>query len=356
MKNSFNFAVLWFVLIPVLGQAGEELSSRIVHAALNQAEPAIIKVGLKGVTTIEFPARIEALDGFGFSPNPVPDGPDLFQISFNKGTNFLSLKAVRPNAEGNLSVVLNSKVYCLLCKESPDPSFAVIFEESVPRGDGVAAGSLPPALKAVSPGRLLGFLDKVKGFPALKVSAAEMYKNMDVAEPDSLSSADGLDIYLKRVIRDDALDSVGFEVELRNATDRDFYYDPEGFSVRVKDEVYPQSVSDAAGLVPAGKTQAAFFVVTGTADGGRNDLAVTNRFEVLIRAIDAEVDPRRKVSAEWQEPPDRLPTSAAGHTAAPGSTETQKAAAPETRVAAARQQKKKGRKASQVPPVATGGL
>jgi hypothetical protein len=347
MKNSYLLVALWFVLVPIPGRAGEDLASKIVRAPLNQAEPAIIKVGLKGITTIEFPARIEALDGFGFSPNPVPGGPDLFQISFNKGTNFLSLKAVRPNAEGNLSVVLNSKVYCLLCKESPDPSFAVIFEESAQRGDGVATGSLPPALKAVSPGRLLGFLDKVKGFPALKVSAAEMYKNMDVAEPDSLSSADGLDIFLKRVIRDDTLDSVGFEVELRNATDRDFYYDPEGFSVRVKDEVYPQSVSDAAGLVPAGKTQAAFFVVTGTANGGRNDLAVTNRFEVLIRAINAELDPQHKASAEWQEPPDRLPTNSAGHAATPGSAEAQKTAAPETRVAAARQQKKKGKKVNE---------
>jgi hypothetical protein len=332
MKNSYFYIVLWFAFVPILGRAGEDLSSRIVRAPLNQAEPAVIKVGLKGITTIEFPARIEALDGFGFSPNPVPDGPDLFQISFNKGTNFLSLKAVKPNAEGNLSVVLNSKVYCLFCKETPDPSFAVIFEEAAQRDGAPATGSLPPMLKAVSPGRLLGFLDKVKGFPALKVSAAEMYKNMDVAEPNSMSSTDGLDIALKRVIRDDALDSVGFEVELRNATDRDFYYDPEGFSVRVKDEVYPQSVSDAAGLVPAGKTQAAFFVVTGTANGGRNDLAVTNRFDVLIKAINAEVDPQHKVPAEWQEPPDRLPTNAAGH-----------ARAPETRVAAARQQKKKGK-------------
>lgn len=348
MKNKHLFIALWVALIPAPGRAGEGLASKIVRAPLNQAEPAIIKVGLKGITTIEFPARVEALDGFGFSPNPVPDGPDLFQISFNKGTNFLSLKAVRPNAEGNLSVVLNSKVYCLLCKESPDPSYAVIFEETAQRGGALAAGSLPPAMKAVSPGRLLGFLDKVKGFPALKVSAAEMYKNMDVAEPDSLSGADGLDIFLKRVIRDDALDSVGFEVELRNATDRDFYYDPEGFSIRVKDEVYPQSVSDAAGLVPAGKTQTAFFVVTGTANGGRNDLAVTNRFEVLIRAVNAEPDPQHKVAAQWQEPPDRLPTAnAAGHGVAPDSAEAQKTTPTETRVAAARQQKKKAKKADE---------
>jgi hypothetical protein len=99
--------------------------------------------------------------------------------------------------------------------------------------------------------------------------------------------------------------------------------------------------------VPAGKTQAAFFVVTGTADGGRNDLAVTNRFEVLLRAINAEVDPQRKISAEWQEPPDRLPTSTVSHTVAPGPTDAQKAAAPERRVAAARQQKKKSKKADE---------
>ena len=115
MRNSIGIFV---ALLGILSQwiaAQENLSSRIVRLPLNQNEPSVIKVGTRGVTTIEFPSKIEALDGFGFSVNPAPDGPDLFQISFNKGTNFLSLKAIKEGVEGNLTVVLDGKVYSQLC-------------------------------------------------------------------------------------------------------------------------------------------------------------------------------------------------------------------------------------------------
>jgi hypothetical protein len=300
-------------LLPILlcitagGAIGQEnLGAKIVRLPLSQEQPSVIKLGIHGITTIEFPTKIEALDGYGFSLNPAPDGQDLFQISFNKGTNFISLKAVRPGAEGNLSVVLDGKVYALLCREAPDPSFVVIFED----GTGKRVAGQPPTSKhpAVSPARLLGFLDKIKGFPTLKVSAPDIYQNMDVAEPNLRSGSEKLEISLKRVIRDDALDTVGFEVLLANKSDKDFIYDPESFAVRVGDEVYQQSVSDAGGLVPAGKSQTAFFAVTGGSNGGRNDLAVTNKFEIVLRQIQEQMDPQRKVSAEWQEPPNNLPT------------------------------------------------
>ena len=52
--------------------------------------------------------------------------------------------------------------------------------------------------------------------PSLKLSAPEMFQNMDITEPNADSSVDGLAITLRRVIRDKSLDSVGFEVELAN--------------------------------------------------------------------------------------------------------------------------------------------
>jgi hypothetical protein len=300
-------------VIPLAAFADENLSSRVIRLPLSQDQPAEIRLGTHGITTIEFPEKIEALDGFGFSTNPAPDGPDLFQISFNKGTNFLSLKAVRAGVEGNLTVVLRGKVYALFCKEAPDPSFVVIFRESEGVRSGDGEGQHPQqTLKQASPARLLGFLDKVKAFPTLKVSAPEVYQNMDVAEPNSNSGANGIDINLKRVIRDDGLDSLGFEIQLANRTDKDFFYDPEGFAVRVGNEVYQQSVSDAGGLVPSGKGQTAFFIVTGSANGSRNDLAVTNKFEIVLRPIQAEGDPKKKAASQWQEPPSALPTAESG--------------------------------------------
>ena len=77
-------------------------------------------------------------------------------------------------------------------------------------------------------------------------------------------------------------------------------------------EMFPQTISDAGGLVPARKTETAFFVVAGTATEGRNDLAVTNKFDIVMRQVIGERDLHRKASAEWQEPPDTIPTAQAG--------------------------------------------
>jgi len=108
-------ALVLVCAVPVASLGSQALASKVVRVSLNQNEPALIKLGTRGITTLEFPYKIEALDGFGFSVSPSPDGADLFQISFNKGTNFLSMKAMREGVEGNLTVVLDGKVYCLFC-------------------------------------------------------------------------------------------------------------------------------------------------------------------------------------------------------------------------------------------------
>jgi hypothetical protein len=292
--------------IPIIAAGNQDLSTKVVRMPLNQDEPAVVKTGINGITTVEFPYKIEALDGFGFSRNPALDGPDLFQISFNKGTNFLSLKAMREGVEGNLTVVVDGKVYSLFCRADPDPSFVVIFEDM-----GTNFLSNPREIlakrKQASPARLLGFLDKLKGYPTLKVSAPEMFRNMEVAEPNSESSLDGLRVTLRRVLRDENLDALGFEIELSNRSGKDFLYDPESLGVRVGAEVYPESICDAEGVVQAGKTLPAFFVVSGTATGDRNDLAVTNKFDILVRQI--VQDKANKASTEWHEPPNVLPVA-----------------------------------------------
>jgi hypothetical protein len=277
-------ALVLVCAVPVASLGSQALASKVVRVSLNQNEPAVIKLGTRGITTLEFPYKIEALDGFGFSVSPSPNGADLFQISFNKGTNFLSMKAMREGVEGNLTVVLDGKVYCLFCTAVADPSFVVVFEDISAKTISNSRDALAQS-KQISPARLLGFLDKVKAYPSLKLSAPEMFRNMEVAEPNSESSLEGLKLTLRRVIRDESLDSLGFEIELANQTDKDFLYDPESFGVRVGDEVYAQAISDAGGIVRSGKTLPAFFVIAGAATGGRNDLAVTNKFDVVMRQI-----------------------------------------------------------------------
>ena len=76
----------------------EDLSKKVVRTTLNQSEPAEVKVGLQGITTLEFPAKIQAINGYGFSTQPNSD-TDEFQLTYEKGTNFLSLKALRGRRE-----------------------------------------------------------------------------------------------------------------------------------------------------------------------------------------------------------------------------------------------------------------
>ena len=317
-------AIVLFCALPLHLPGNEALTSKVIRIPLNQNEPAVIKLGTRGITTLEFPYKIEALDGYGFSVSPAPDGVDLFQISFTKGTNFLSLKAMHEGAEGNLMVVLDGKVYSLFCTTVAEPSFVMVFEDNSAKTVSTPRDVLAKN-KQVSPARLLGFLDKVKAYPSLKISVPEIFRKMEVAEPNSESSLDGLKLTLRRVIRDEDLDSLGFEVELVNQSDKDFLYDPESFGVRIGDEVYPEAISDAGGLVKPGKTLSAFFVIAGTATGGRNDLAVTNKFDVMMRQIiggqDLKSSPQRPESpvaalssTPEGSPEPSLPTSENGRT------------------------------------------
>jgi hypothetical protein len=297
-------AIVLVCTVPLVTLGDQTLASKVVRVSLNQNEPAMVRLGTRGITTLEFPYKIEALDGFGFSVSPSPDGADLFQISFNKGTNFLSMRAMREGVEGNLTVVLDGKVYCLFCTAVADPSYVVLFEDMAAKTVSNPRDVLAKT-KQISPARLLGFLDKVKAYPSLKLKAPEIFRNMEVAEPNSESSLEGVKLTVRRVIRDESLDSLGFEVELANQSDQDFLYDPESFGVRVGDEVYPEAISDAGGIVERRKTLHAFFVVAGTATGGRNDLAVTNKFDVVMRQI---VEGDSKASGAQQKPVGAVPT------------------------------------------------
>lgn len=110
----------------------DSMKNRIVRVTLNQNAPAVIRVATNGVTSLEFPYKIEAIDGYGFSP--MPSAGDGFQIWYTKGTNFFSVRALKPGVTGNLTVVLDQKLYSLFFQESSEPSFVAIFE---PAGAGL---------------------------------------------------------------------------------------------------------------------------------------------------------------------------------------------------------------------------
>jgi hypothetical protein len=284
------------------------LSNRVVRMPLNQNEPTEVKVGLQGITTLEFPAKIEAINGYGFALQPNLD-TDQFSLMYDKGTNFLSLKALRPGVSANLTVVINEKVYCFFCEQDNDPSFVMIFGapgEKAMGTEGPQVQSAPPQKREVSREQLAGFLARLKDYVRLKAASADSISTLTVAEPNKKSAIGEIETVIKRVVRDDSLGLVGFDVDLSNRGQSDYYLDPQGFGVRVGDAKYDESISDCGGIVPAGTSVSAFFVVADAANAGRDDLAVDQNFEIQIRASDSASNP--PLTGNFVEPlPDRLP-------------------------------------------------
>jgi hypothetical protein len=286
----------------------DSLSKRVVRMPLNQNEPTEVRVGLQGITTLQFPAKIEAINGYGFALQPNLD-TDAFCLTYEKGTNFLSLKALRAGVSANLTVVINEKVYCFFCEQDNDPSFVMIFGapgEQLTGVEGTQIQSTAPQKERVSREQLVGFLGKLKDYMRLKTMSADSISTLNVAEPNKKSTIGAIETVIRRVVRDDSLGLIGFEVELSNRGQSDYYFDPEGFAVRVGDARYKQSISDCGGIVPAGTSVSAFFVVSEAANGGQNDLAVDQNFGVQIRASDPASD--STLTENFVEPPqDRLP-------------------------------------------------
>src|ERR1700686_1481054 len=178
LVNFAGLAAMAFLQIHCQAE-GVAFKDKIVRLALNHNEPAVVKVGINGVTSLEFPSRIEAIDGYGFSQSP--DSGDAFQISYTKGTNYFSVRALKPGVTGNLTVVLDQKVYSVFFEESSDPSFVNIFGSSNDSGL-VATGQQAVAerSKAPSQAQLAGLLDKAKGYQVLASNSSQALDGLQV--------------------------------------------------------------------------------------------------------------------------------------------------------------------------------
>ncbi len=291
-----------------IARAGSELEyahppeaateSRVRQELLDQLHPVRVNVSTVGITTLQFPVNVEALDGDGIQAgndagSSQGNAPVNADFVVSTGPNWVSVKALREGVEQNVSVVLRSRVYPILLTYSTRHDFAVLFSfrENTAIPGAMAAANAPghPQAKPISAGRLLGLLDKVKGYPTFSQVQPAMYVGMDVNEPGTTRGSDDserLHCQIRRVIRDNGLDAVAFEVQLTNKTDGTIAYDPEGFGVRVGNEVYAQTVSDAPGKVAPKATQTVYFVVAGSAESGhRNDLSVYNEFTPVVREV-----------------------------------------------------------------------
>jgi hypothetical protein len=275
MKSLIKF----FILALCWTQAALGDTKEIQQFPLDDHRVYSIAVSLDRVTTISFPGAIAAIE----AADVTVDGrtPALFQIAHTKGSYFFSVRALAKKAVTNVNIRWNNKTYALELHESDEPFYSVIFEY-------VSDQITRPIPVAVTPERLLALLDKAKAFPLLKQFHPEAVADVEYvnyAAKPQIMDYKSYAVRIDEAFRFNPEDTLIFRVTLINATAQALQYRPDGFSLRVGERLYPQSISDANGTIPPNGTAPAYFAVTGTPDGGRNDISLKNDFTVILDAF-----------------------------------------------------------------------
>ena len=256
-----------------------ESPEAIQHITLDESAVVTVPVSTNRVTTISFPGPIAAIDAVGVTA----DGktPGQFQLAHTKGSTFLSVRALARKAATNLNIRWNKKTYVFELVECDAPVLSLNLN------DPATSETVLPA-PVVSPTQLLALLDKAKAFPLLKKQHADAVANAEVktfGNAPQVTDFNDYEIRIEEVFRFNTEDTLVFHVTLKNKSYKEIRYLPESFCVRVGNRLYYQSVSDAPGVLPPHAASTVYFGITGTPDGGRNELSLKNEFSVLVTRV-----------------------------------------------------------------------
>ena len=289
----------------------------IQRVTLDERVVITVPVSTNRVTTISFPGPIAAIDAAGVTADG--KSPGEFQLAHTKGSSFVSVRALARKAATNLNIRWNKRTYVFELVESDAPVLALNLE------DRAATEIVQPAPR-VTPTRLLALLDKAKAFPLLKKQQPDAVAGAEArtfGDEPQVTDFNDYEIRIEEVFRFNPEDTLIFHVTLRNKSEREIRYLPESFCVRVGNRLYYQSISDAPGLLPPHAAGTVYFAITGTPDGGRNELSLKNEFNVLVSRLPSP--PISGTTAQTTPPP-----SAQLHSQPDGMTPEQEALARET--------------------------
>lgn len=251
----------------------------IQRTTLDERVVVTVPVSTNRVTTISFPGPITAIDAVGVTA----DGktPGQFQLAHTKGSSFVSVRALARKAATNLNIRWNKRTYVFELIEGDAPVLALNLEDR-------AASEIAQPPPQVTPTRLLALLDKAKALPLLKKQQPEAVAGAEArtfGDEPQVTDFNDYEIRIEEVFRFNPEDTLVFHVTLRNKSEHPIRYLPESFCVRIGNRLYHQSISDAPGLLPPHAASTVYFAVTGTPDGGRNELSLKNEFTVLVSRL-----------------------------------------------------------------------
>ena len=273
MRRAFPllFGVATTVAASLASAAPDNPSVR--NYTLDEYSVQTIPVSRDTVTTVSFPGPITAIQGSRFTTGG--GRLDFFQVDYNKGSYFLSLRALQHGVRANLNVVWNHKTYVLDVVDSAEPVLSAIFVNG-----GGNKRPAPPA--AVTPNRLLGMMDKAKSYPLLAANYPQSIADVEVAKPGTPTDYPQFVVTVDEVYRFPQADTLVFRLTFKNKTAETVTYSPNLLGIRAGDLVYTNAISDASGTIPPNGAEPAYIAITGTPTGGRNDLSVKNPFYLVV--------------------------------------------------------------------------
>lgn len=223
-----------------------------------------------GVTTVLFPSAISGLYARSIVVQEQPNAD--FLISFTPGNFYFSVRALKKDAEDHLTVIYNQKAYVLHLTASEKPLYTVTFYQGGHNG----------AARPVVPERLLSLMDKAKAYPLFEKEEPDALAGVIHASSDLINYYENFRVHVRDIWRFEQEDTLIFRIELENGSDAPIYYKPQDLAVRLAAKIYTQSLADASGVMPPRSITPAYFAITGNGEGGRNNLAPDNRWNVLV--------------------------------------------------------------------------
>ncbi len=279
---------------------GEEIRLQNQYIEYRLMQGQIYKIYVKkdnGVTTIQFPSKITEIAGRNISL----DGKDTdFQIAAQPGSYYFNVSALKAGATATLTVTYNRKLYILFLIQSDKEAYAsVVFGR-----DGKTWAAAQPVVTQtpkVTPDRLVSLLDLSKRYHVMKNLHPESLTGTEHADFRNVYHCGDYDIFLDEAIRFDAEDTIIFKLRLKNLSEKEILYDKHSFSAAAGSGIYYMSVSDATGIMTPQSETYAWFGITSTAHGGRNQLKADNDWRIALTTKEMHVKNIQNVTAEKAE-------------------------------------------------------
>jgi len=239
-----------------------------------------IRIGFdKSVTTVMFPSALGAIAGANVVLDASAGNGDIL-LSYLPGNYFFSVRALKKGAKGSLNIVYNRRTYVLELEESEEPYGSVTFVSAKSSGSS--------RKKSVTPGILVSLLDKAKAYGLFKKHHPEAVADVQYVKSGRKILYDRFSITIDEVFRFDREDTIVFRILLNNESDAQITYDPRMIAARLGDTIHYSSIADASGVMPPKASVPAYFAITGTPTGGRNNLSAENSWSIIVSPGDLE--------------------------------------------------------------------